>query len=57
MTAANVHRLGGGHLLARDEEPGGVELVEREFFIDNLLVPIHSIIEMIWVDRPYAMEV
>ena len=25
---------------------------EREFFIDNLLVPIHLIIEMILVDRP-----
>ena len=28
---------------------------EREFFIDNLLVRIHSIIEMILVDRPCAM--
>ena len=25
---------------------------KREFFIDNLLVQIHSIIEMILVDRP-----
>ena len=27
----------------------------REFFIDNLLVRIHLIIEMILVDRPCAM--
>jgi hypothetical protein len=30
---------------------------EREFFIDNLLVQIHWIIEMILVDRPCAMRV
>ena len=30
---------------------------EREFFIDNLLVRIHLIIEMILVDRPRAMGV
>ena len=30
---------------------------EREFFIDNLLVRIHLIIEMIIVDRPCAMGV
>ena len=30
---------------------------EREFFIDNLLVRIHFIIEMILVDRPCAMGV
>jgi len=30
---------------------------EREFFIDNLLVPIRLIIEMIIVDRPYAMGI
>ena len=29
----------------------------REFFIDNLLVRIHLIIEMILVDRPRAMGV
>ena len=29
----------------------------REFFIDNLLVRIHFIIDMILVDRPCAMEV
>jgi len=28
---------------------------EREFFIDNLLVKIHLIIEMILVDRPCAI--
>ena len=28
---------------------------EREFFIDNLLVRIHLIIEMTLVDRPCAM--
>ena len=30
---------------------------EREFFIDNLLVHIHSIIKIISVDRPCAMGV
>jgi len=30
---------------------------EREFLLDNLMVLIHSIIEMISVDRPCAMEV
>ena len=30
---------------------------EEEFFIDNLLVRIHLIIEMILVDRPCAMVV
>jgi len=34
-----------------------VTLPEREFFIDNLLVRIHLIIEMILVDRPCAMGV
>ena len=29
---------------------------ESEFFVDNLLVRIHLIIEIILVDRPYAME-
>ena len=29
---------------------------EREFFIDNLLVRNHLIIEMILVDRPCAMR-
>jgi len=33
------------------------ELTEREFFIDDLLVRIHLIIEMISVDRPCAMGV
>jgi len=31
--------------------------LEREFFIDNLLVQMHLIIEMILVDRPCAMGV
>ena len=31
--------------------------VEREFFIDNLLVRIHFIIEMILVGRPCAMRI
>ena len=30
---------------------------EKDFFIDNLLVQIHLIIEMILVDRPCAMGV
>ena len=30
---------------------------EREFFIDNLLVRIHLILEIILVDRPCAMGV
>ena len=30
---------------------------ESEFFIDDLLVPLHSIIEMVLVDRPCAMGV
>ena len=31
--------------------------LEREFFIDNLLVRIHLIIEMILVDQPCAIGV
>jgi len=31
--------------------------LQREFFIDNLLIRIHFIIEMILVDRPCAMGV
>ena len=34
---------------------GGGGRVEREFFIDNLLVRIHLIIKMMSVDRPCAM--
>jgi hypothetical protein len=30
---------------------------QREFCVDNLLIRIHLIIEMIIVDRPYAMGV
>ena len=37
---------------------GGTQVILREiFFIDNLLVRIHLIIEMILVDRPRAMGV
>ena len=32
-------------------------LIEREFFVDNLLVRIQLIIEMILADRPSAMGV
>jgi len=32
-------------------------ILERKFFIDNLLVQIHLLIEMILVDRPCAMGV
>ena len=32
-------------------------LMEREFFLDNLLVRINFVIEMILVDRSRAMEV
>ena len=30
--------------------------LQREFFIDNLLVRIHFIIELILVDRPCAIK-
>ena len=33
------------------------DLRARDFFIDNLLVRIHVIVEMILVDRPCAMGV
>jgi len=36
---------------------GTESCTEREFFIDNLLVRIHLIIEMVLVDRPCAMGV
>ena len=35
-------------------QPPGSDSREREFFIANLLVRIHLIIEMILVDRPCA---
>ena len=41
-----------GHILA-----GTIKVSQREFFIDNLLVRIHFIIEMILVDWPCAMGV
>ena len=34
-----------------------VAVSEREFFMDNILVRIHLIIEMILMDRPCAMGV
>ena len=34
--------------MAHVELEGGSQVREREFFIDNLLVRIHFIIEMIW---------
>ena len=34
-----------------------IQVPEGTFFIDNLLVRIHSIIEMISADRPCAMGV
>jgi len=45
--------LGSGYLLGMV----GNQSREREFFIDNLLVRIHLIIEMILVDRSCAMGV
>jgi hypothetical protein len=45
-------RFGGQGLRRHGEAPA-----EREFFDDNLLVRIHSIIEIISVDRPCAMDV
>ena len=42
---------------ARDVELSRWRRGETEFFIDNLLVRIHLIIEMILVDRPCAMAV
>jgi len=40
-----------------DEIPCSADGRQREFFIDNLLVRIHLIIEMLLVDRPCAMGV
>ena len=39
------------------DEKAEVPSRERDFFIDNLLVRIHLIIEIILVDRPCAMGV
>jgi len=41
----------------RDTDRRHAARLEREFFIDNLLVRIHLIVEMIIVDRPGAMRV
>jgi hypothetical protein len=40
-----------------DTENDGAGTGKRDFFVDALLVRIHSIIEMILVDRPCAMEI
>ena len=45
-------RVGGQHIIASGQGWGSMD---REFFIDNLMVRIHLIIEMILVDRPCAM--
>ena len=45
------------HPRVLDDGPKPKTNPEREFFIDNLLVQIHFIIEMILVDRPCAMGV
>ena len=34
-----------------------IHRAEREFFIDNLMVRIHIIVQMILVDRPCTVEV
>jgi len=41
----------------KERERGSGREIEREFFIDNLQVRIHLIIEMISVDRPRAIGV
>jgi len=46
-----------GHVLVARLLRGLRRLREREFFIDNLLVRIHFIVEMILVNRPCAMGV
>ena len=45
--------LGGVMAIYATEVP----LREKEFFIDNLLVRIHFIVEIILVDRPCALGV
>ena len=47
----------GSNVCCPEHEPPETGGAEREFFIDNLLVRIHLIIEMILVDRPCAMGV
>ena len=39
----------------RGESPHSCVERERELFVENLLVRLHSIMEMILVDRPCAM--
>ena len=48
------HRAHHAGLLRRPQRRF-VSALKREFFIDNLLVGIHLIIEMILVDRPCVM--
>jgi len=45
------------HRLDRREHQQDDAPCQREFFVDNLLVRIHLIIEIILVDRPCAMGV
>ena len=49
--------FGGRHLQSTFGRSRAYAHRDREFFIDNLLVRIHLIIEMILVDRPCAMGV
>ena len=49
--------LDGATPLYLAAKQGHTDVAEREFFIDNLLVRIHFIIEMISVNRPCAMGV
>ena len=48
---------GARGLLFCTATPAAAREREREFFIDNLLVQIHLIVEMILVDRPCVMGV
>ena len=52
-------RFGGRQRVDHHSTSGleAIGVLEREFFIDNLLVRIHVIIEMILVDRPCAMGI
>ena len=52
MRRPNPLPLSSDTYLRRNGPPKRFRYREREFFIDNLLVRIHSIIEIILVDRP-----
>ena len=56
VDARTLH-LGGTEGVEVQRQLGVAQPAERDFFIDNLLVRIHLIIEMILVDRPCAMGV